>query len=611
MGSMNVRAVNYITVASFLLAFACDKGPEPDPDPLGTSWQIVETWPSSSVNCLVWGDTLCVAVGGNGVVHTSPDGLIWTNRPNDLLYNLYDVAWTGDRFVAVGTNGTIATSEDGVVWTVQDTPSQTALRQVAATGDSIVVSGFSGVLMVTTNGTDWAQHSSGIGITFEDILFYDTLWLACGDSGMTAVSQDGVAWGRRPTGLAENCRLVSLTRAGDDLFAVGVRDGMPGTGKSFIYSSSDAVNWELATSLDGVLLRDVDWTGTELVAVGVKSITYSDEPESVLLTSPNGILWDNLPCDVPVALNTVITVTGAVTAAGETGYIAAAASPNLLAIARSGVTITDIAYNGQGFLGVTDLGTIVTSESGANWEERHSYAATHFSKLVYNRDKYVAVGGADDEARSLFFSTDGQYWSRVWDPVGGEIFDLIRGGGQYVGVGEYGHIFLSDDGQSWNRIAGPGAVDLRSTAWNSRSYLALGDSTAHLSSEGTAWSDHDIEAPEGSSIGQVIWTGDRFGAVGYRVPQLGDPYYCFFSSNDGYNWSAKKLPSTLISPTDLIWTGARFFMFGRYGTLLTSVDGEAWEVLDTGTESLLGCMAVSSRRLVLAGSNRTILRAER
>jgi hypothetical protein len=272
-----------------------------------------------------------------------------------------------------------------------------------------------------------------------------------------------------------------------------------------------------------------------------------------------------------------------------------------------------VVYDGHGFVGVTDRGTVVSSTSGETWEEHHSHAATYFSKLVYSGGKYVALGGSDNEARSIFFSTDGSTWTRVWDPVGGEIFDMVHGGGRFLGAGEYGHAFLSEDGQAWTRISAVGAVDLRSVAWSGHQYLALGDSTAHVSTDGTNWSSHDINAPEGSVIRQVIWANDKYRAVGYRLPQVGDPYYCFFSSDDGYNWTSRDFRGLFVAPTDLVWTGARYFLFGHYGTLMTStsVDGEEWEILETGTESELTSMAVSSRRLILGGSNRTVLRSER
>jgi len=610
-GSTKTRRVICAISLPVLLLCSCDKGTDPEDDTLGDNWSLIESWPSSDINSIVWGDTLCVAVGNDGVVHSSIDGLQWIQQTPELLYTLNDVTWTGSEFVAVGSNATIGTSSDGITWLAQVTPAQGYLQSVAGSGTHILAAGYRGYLVSTTDGIDWIEHASGINITFEDILIDDTLWLACGDSGMTATSPDGFVWTRRAGSLSEECHLVSLAKTGTLYFALGVRETLAGIGKSFVYSSPDAQVWSLAASLDGVFLRSITWSGTELVAVGERSLTFGDIPESVVMTSPDGTTWQEEFCEAPGALTCVVSGPGFTAAAGVRGYIVTGTSPSNLEIDHSGATISGLVYDGSRFIGVTDCGTVVTSSNGSSWEERHSFAAQYFSKLVYSGGRYVALGGSNGEARSIYFSPNGVDWTQVWEPIGGEIFDLIRGGEQFVGVGEYGHIFLSEDGQHWDRITAAGAIDFRSVTWSGSRYLALGDSTAHKSSDGLSWSAHDIEAPEGSVIKQVIWAEGQYRAVGYRLPDSGDDHYCFFSSANGFEWTAKRLASDYIVPDDLAWTGARYVIYGRHGTLLISVNGEEWEILDTGTDAEFADIAISSRRLILAGADRTVLRSER
>ncbi|MCP4684498.1 MAG: hypothetical protein GY867_03520, partial [bacterium] len=391
----------------------------------------------------------------------------------------------------------------------------------------------------------------------------------------------------------------------------GVRESFVGTNRSFVYSSAEGLDWNLTASFDDIVLRDIAWTGSNLVAVGGRSIDHGNAPLSAVMTSPDGVTWQEQPSDAPKELYSVVTGPGFIAAAGSGGYMITGSSTDNLSIDRSGATIKSVVYDGSGFVGVTNFGTVVTSTTGSNWEERHSLAATYFSGLAYSSDKYVALGGYNGEARSIYFSSDGTSWIQVWEPVAGEIFDLIRGGGQFVGVGEYGHVFLSDDGQNWDRVAAAGSIDLRTVAWSGSKYLALGDSTAHKSSDGTTWTNRRINVPDGSVIKQVTWAEGQFRGVGYRIPDSADGYYCFFSSADGYTWTTRKLKNDLIAPSDLVWTGARYMIFGRFGTLMTSANGEEWDILEAGTEAEFSGMAVSSRRLLVTGADRTVIRAER
>ncbi|NIW09241.1 MAG: hypothetical protein GWN33_01000, partial [Gammaproteobacteria bacterium] len=58
----------------------------------------------------------------------------WTNRLGGLPYVLNDVVWDGDIFVSVGHNGVILTSADGIVWTERESFTDVHLNAVAAYG---------------------------------------------------------------------------------------------------------------------------------------------------------------------------------------------------------------------------------------------------------------------------------------------------------------------------------------------------------------------------------------------------------------------------------------------------------------------------------------------
>ena len=80
---------------------------------------------------VVWNGSRLVAVGVDGTIVYSSDGISWTAASNSATsQSLYEVTWSGSRFVAVGRAGTIVYSEDGDNWTAasNSATSQSALR---------------------------------------------------------------------------------------------------------------------------------------------------------------------------------------------------------------------------------------------------------------------------------------------------------------------------------------------------------------------------------------------------------------------------------------------------------------------------------------------------
>jgi hypothetical protein len=59
---------------------------------------------------VAYGNNTFVAVGDDGTILTSPDGVSWTARTSETGYGLYGVTYGNGTFVAVGWYGTILTS---------------------------------------------------------------------------------------------------------------------------------------------------------------------------------------------------------------------------------------------------------------------------------------------------------------------------------------------------------------------------------------------------------------------------------------------------------------------------------------------------------------------
>ena len=70
-----------------------------------------------------------VAVGKNGTILTSADGITWTSRASGTTNHLTGFDYGNSIFVAVGYSGLILTSTDGITWT-----SRTSSTSIRLTG---------------------------------------------------------------------------------------------------------------------------------------------------------------------------------------------------------------------------------------------------------------------------------------------------------------------------------------------------------------------------------------------------------------------------------------------------------------------------------------------
>ena len=101
------------------------------------------------------------AVGDNGAVYTSTDGVSW-KRQASLSQWLRGVAFGNGTFIAVGENGLVATSPNGTNWNNRASGTAANLNRVAFTGDFFTAVGEGGVALTSTNnGVSWLPEDTG------------------------------------------------------------------------------------------------------------------------------------------------------------------------------------------------------------------------------------------------------------------------------------------------------------------------------------------------------------------------------------------------------------------------------------------------------------------
>jgi hypothetical protein len=211
----------------------------------------------------------------------------WTKRLSDVPYGFWDVVWDGTVFVAVGDDGAILTSLDGVDWVRKESGIETTLVAVAAFGSDIVAVGNDIVLLSIDHGDSWSVKyrpvSAGFGAvalnssqyvvggfdferTTETIMisedrgetwevvdedpnqtfpindlaygngyFVATTWRSTSFGGRVKVSADGRQWNEIPISEGDEAGWFAMVMHDGDQFVVA--------GYSGVSMSLDGLNW--------------------------------------------------------------------------------------------------------------------------------------------------------------------------------------------------------------------------------------------------------------------------------------------------------------------------------------------------------------------------------
>lgn len=175
----------------------------------GSDWGATQRF--DSLHSVAYGAGLYVAVGDDGAIQTSPDGITWTRRTSGVIDRLQGVTWGGNQFVAVGGNdghppsqGVILTSPDGVTWTQRTSDVTANLHGVAWGGNQFVAVGWGGTILTSPDGVIWTSRASGGFTDLNDVIWGDSQFVAVGDGGTGGgsilTSPDGVIWTPRASG---------------------------------------------------------------------------------------------------------------------------------------------------------------------------------------------------------------------------------------------------------------------------------------------------------------------------------------------------------------------------------------------------------------------------
>lgn len=193
---------------------------------------------------LAHGDGLFVAVGRNGSITKSHDGINWMPVESYFDGTLYGIAYGNGIFVAVGVGGAILTSTDAVNWVIQLSATRNTLYGIAFGIDRFVSAGANNTIISSPDGAEWSLRETGLSQTVET-KFYDHTFIkvprnlygvgfggkyfvVVGGSGTILTSVNGVIWSNRVSPLST--ALNSVAFGNDRFVAVGLNGAIVQSG---------------------------------------------------------------------------------------------------------------------------------------------------------------------------------------------------------------------------------------------------------------------------------------------------------------------------------------------------------------------------------------------
>jgi hypothetical protein len=280
-------------------------------DPLAL-WHSRNSGATNILNADACGNGICVAVGNQGTILSSADGLVWTRRNSGTTAVLNSMVWANSLFVIVGESGTILTSTNGTNWTRRTSGTTNFLYDVSYGKGIFIAVSDSGTVLTSTNGVAWTLRSGGTqgvyGVAYGNGTFVavggvTVCFFICFNNSVASTSGDAVTW--TPSNPGPNVFLSDLAFGNGTFVAVG--EG--GT----ILTSTNGVNWTPQNSGSTDFLLNVAFGDDTFVVVGAQ--------QGSILTSTNGVNWTKRNSGTSNGLFNVAYGSGTFVVVGNSGTI--------------------------------------------------------------------------------------------------------------------------------------------------------------------------------------------------------------------------------------------------------------------------------------------------
>ncbi|HWQ74681.1 MAG TPA: immunoglobulin-like domain-containing protein [Syntrophomonas sp.] len=546
---------------------------------------------------------------------------VWHYRSPLPTSNIIEKAiFISGKYMAVGYNGTLITSPDGITWQKVDVGTDTdRLTGIAHGNGKYVIVGtadsnyYAARIYTSDNGTDWRETAAIPEHGLYDVVYGDDGFVAVGQSGKILHSDDGENWDVITVNPMDYT-LLSITYGNGKYVAASMRKHTGITQRGAIMTSADGVEWDVTHTNSTNTLWDITYAGSSdagtFVAVGGEStgsyyICTSSDGATWTQRSNSGSAYAQLLSVTYV--NSQFIAVGSTNSGGSSGANKAFITTSVNGISwsdrsdttKSGLRVIVGDSNNNVSVAMGGTGNIYTSDNGGtSWDYRTLGATKHLNSVAWNgSDLFVSVGIEG----TIQTSPDGVNWTIRTSGTSYNFNEVEYLNGQFIAVGRNGIIFTSGDGSAWTSRSSGTTRDLKGIAYGAGKYVVVGgDNSSNpvvLTSEnGMDWSQVTNDPP---FINRSFVTVAYGNGVFLALMQYGQAYV----SSDGTNWSsAADLPGSGKYPTDMIYAGGKFAAVGGYGEIyLSSDNGASWTVIDTALDSYSWSITYSSGNFVAVG----------
>lgn len=480
----------------------------------------------NSINDIVYGNNIFVAVGDLGMIFTSPDGRTWTRQYSGVSEHLKGAAFINNTFYAFGDRAIGLVASDGENWDVIAHGS-IPFYALAYGNNTYVASGNNGWTATSTDGKNFLVSETRLPVNYlNDIAFGNSTFVMVSSSDTIFTSPNGVNWTSHHVedkNSSDNTYYSAIAFGQGRFVAAGWNDH-----GNVIMSSTNGADWTQAAWTGDIKPIDMVYAQNQFVIIGQLG---------EVLVSDDGLLWSSFVIGGKDDYKTLAFGNNTFVAADGYGQFRSAPSPDQW---RAPLCAFSTEFN-QMIHGNGKLVALANSEhekdqiavsedNGDTWKvvrfANQDFLNINCLKYVNNTFFILSSSPSLDQTHLIYSSTDAENWTKVslyfqedWYK---DLSDIAYGNGVYLATGSNGFVLKSLDGSVWEKIEMGMEYyfsDLHFVVFAKDQFYVTGglssQSKVAVTADGVTWTQLTTgDIPEYINIDQIKYDSEKFIAIG-------------------------------------------------------------------------------------------------